>query len=134
MDIDAGAEDVKPDIAALEKAADANGDAMEVDTKPDVSKADTKHAEPADGVEEEKADDSDMAASVDGRAGTLVVLRSGAMKLKIGEVLFDVSRGAECQFLRGLLAVDVRGSSSSAYMLGNVDAQLLCTPDLDSIL
>ncbi|KAJ2808233.1 DNA-directed RNA polymerase III subunit RPC4 [Coemansia guatemalensis] len=134
MDVDAAAVDVKPDIAALEKAAGADGDVTEVDIKPDVSAADAKHAETADSAAEEKAGDSDLAASVDGRAGTLVVLRSGAVKLKIGDVLFDVSRGADCQFLRGLLAVDVRSGSSSAYMLGNVDAQLLCTPDLDSIL
>ncbi|KAJ1775978.1 DNA-directed RNA polymerase III subunit RPC4 [Coemansia sp. RSA 2523] len=102
--------DVKPDIATLEINADVKTDVQTVDSD----------NETGDGC-------------VDGRIGTLVVLKSGAVKMKIGDILFDVTQGAECSFLRGLLAVDVRGTNSTAHLLGNVETQLLCTPDLDSI-
>ncbi|KAJ2842175.1 hypothetical protein IWW36_006004 [Coemansia brasiliensis] len=93
------------------------------DVKPDIKSLETAAAAgSADNV-------------VDGHVGTLVVLKSGAVKLKLGSILFDVSQGSDCQFLRGLLAVDVRGDNSSvAHLLGNIDAQLLCTPDLDALV
>ncbi|KAJ1727564.1 DNA-directed RNA polymerase III subunit RPC4 [Coemansia biformis] len=125
MDVDPPA-DVKPDIAQLRVAeeAEASGSGTAgggaVDGLPGA-------AAPADA-----ADDAGPPL-VDGRAGTLVVLRSGAARLLLGGVLFDVSCGADCQFLRGLLAVDQHGGSSTARMLGNVDAQLVCTPDLSGI-
>ncbi|KAJ2289519.1 DNA-directed RNA polymerase III subunit RPC4 [Coemansia sp. RSA 1935] len=102
--------DVKPDIATLE---------INADVKPDVQTVDSDN-EMGDGC-------------VDGRIGTLVVLKSGAVKMKIGDILFDVTQGADCSFLRGLLAVDVRGANSTAHLLGNIETQLMCTPDLDSI-
>ncbi|KAJ2499679.1 hypothetical protein GGH96_003342 [Coemansia sp. RSA 1972] len=103
--------DVKPDITQLE---------IKADIKPDVQTVDSG----------DEADDG----CVDGRIGTLVVLKSGAVKMKIGDILFDVTQGADCSFLRGLLAVDVRGTDSTAHLLGNIETQLMCTPDLDSIV
>ncbi|KAJ2584086.1 DNA-directed RNA polymerase III subunit RPC4 [Coemansia sp. RSA 1804] len=124
-------EDVKPSIKDLE-APDA------VDVKPDISAPEEKDSVKAEKESEDKedsgeADDDDDDVQLDGRIGTLVVLKSGAVKLKIGDILLDVSKGASTQFLRGLLAVDIRGPNS-AFMLGNIDEQLVCTPDLDSFL
>ncbi|KAJ2501652.1 DNA-directed RNA polymerase III subunit RPC4 [Coemansia sp. RSA 1972] len=105
---------------------------MEVDVKPDIANLETK---PDVKPDVQTVDSGDEAGDgcVDGRIGTLVVLKSGAVKMKMGDILFDVTQGADCSFLRGLLAVDVRGTSSTAHLLGNIETQLLCTPDLDSI-
>ncbi|KAJ2752252.1 DNA-directed RNA polymerase III subunit RPC4 [Coemansia sp. BCRC 34490] len=124
-------EDVKPSIKDLE-APDAG------DVKPDISALQEKDSIKAEKESEDKedsgeADDDDDDVQLDGRIGTLVVLKSGAVKLKIGDILLDVSKGASTRFLRGLLAVDIRGPNS-AFMLGNIDEQLVCTPDLDSFL
>ncbi|KAJ2603805.1 hypothetical protein EV177_006602 [Coemansia sp. RSA 1804] len=123
-------EDVKPSIKDLE-APDA------VDVKPDISALEEKDSVKAEKESKDKEDsgeaDDDDDVQLDGRIGTLVVLKSGAVKLKIGGILLDVSKGASTQFLRGLLAVDIRGPNS-AFMLGNIDEQLVCTPDLDSFL
>ncbi|KAJ2367388.1 hypothetical protein H4S02_010293, partial [Coemansia sp. RSA 2611] len=73
-------------------------------------------------------------ALVEGRIGTLVVLKSGAVKIRMGDVLLDVSRGADCQFFRGLMALDGGEDSHAAFLLANVDAVAMCTPDLESIL
>ncbi|KAJ1804402.1 hypothetical protein LPJ75_005593, partial [Coemansia sp. RSA 2598] len=123
VDIDAAGDgsaiDVKPDIKQLE---------MDEDVKPDISKL----AIDEGGESEAEDDDRENDDQADGRVGTLVVLKSGAVRMKVGDIVLDVSRGAECQFMRGLLAIDQR-DPHSAFLLGNVDQQFLCTPDLDSI-
>ncbi|KAI9500891.1 RNA polymerase III RPC4-domain-containing protein [Coemansia spiralis] len=125
-EVDSTDADVKPDIAKLD--ADGNED-----IKPDISTlGDKGKAKVEDDTEKEEVAESD-ASNIDGRIGTLVVLKSGAVRMKIGDILLDVSQGADSQFLRGLLAVDMHGSNS-AFMLGNVDEQFVCTPDLDSIV
>ncbi|KAJ2481430.1 DNA-directed RNA polymerase III subunit RPC4 [Coemansia sp. RSA 2131] len=106
---------------------------MDVDVKPDIAQLETK-ADVKPNVQTVDSDDETDGGSVDGRIGTLVVLKSGAVKMKIGDILFDVTQGADCNFLRGLLAVDVCGTNSTAHLLGNIETQLLCTPDLDSIV
>ncbi|KAJ2862415.1 hypothetical protein GGI22_002198 [Coemansia erecta] len=122
-------EDVKPNVIDLDAADSTVSVSDSLDVKPDVSALENKdNAKPeadANGHEEDN--------QLDGRIGTLVVLKSGAVKLKVGDILLDVSKGANTQFLRGLLAVDMRGPNS-AFMLGNIDEQLVCTPDLDSFL
>ncbi|KAJ2556377.1 hypothetical protein EV175_002054 [Coemansia sp. RSA 1933] len=121
-------EDVKPNIVDLDNADSA---ADSVDVKPDIAALEEQERNANTESKAEADDNTDI--HLDGRIGTLVVLKSGAVKLKIGDILLDVSKGANTQFLRGLLAVDMRGPNS-AFMLGNIDEQLVCTPDLDSIL
>ncbi|KAJ2337482.1 hypothetical protein GGI00_000199 [Coemansia sp. RSA 2681] len=132
--------DVKPNIADLDAAADLM--AMAVDVKPDLTALsiddddDNKEKVEKTGEEEEEEEDGEEGL-VEGRIGTLVVLKSGAVKMKIGDILMDVSRGADCQFFRGLMALDdgAQGENNyTAFLLGNVDAVAMCTPDLENIL
>ncbi|KAJ1879628.1 hypothetical protein H4R99_003109, partial [Coemansia sp. RSA 1722] len=130
--------DVKPDIVKLEANVDVKPDigqleAIGDDVKPDLSQL-AIHDNNDDNNREIELSDSDAENNeqADGRIGTLVVLRSGAVRMRIGDIVMDVSRGADCQFMRGLLAIDQR-DPHSAFLLGNVDQQFLCTPDLDSI-
>ncbi|KAJ2812460.1 hypothetical protein H4S07_001383 [Coemansia furcata] len=124
--------DVKPNISELDAAQELV--AMAADIKPDLTALTIE-----DDKEEEAATESNAEedSAVEGRIGTLVVLKSGAVKMKIGDILLDISRGADCEFFRGLLALDggEQGENNhSAFLLGNVDAVAMCTPDLESIL
>ncbi|KAJ2723408.1 hypothetical protein H4R23_004363, partial [Coemansia sp. Cherry 401B] len=78
-------EDIKPEVPK-----NGSSEVIDVDVKPDVSKLDQKPNVM------EIDDNDDDSGSADGRIGTLVVLRSGAVKLKLGEILYDVSRASEC--------------------------------------
>ncbi|KAJ2722636.1 hypothetical protein GGI07_003163 [Coemansia sp. Benny D115] len=122
LDLDASS-DVKPNV--------------DEDVKPNVNediKPDLARLALEDAPENESEDEGDANGGlVDGRIGTLVLLRSGAVRLRIGDILLDVARGADCQFMRGLFALDMRGGNT-AVMLGNVDQQFVCTPDLEGIL
>ncbi|KAJ2873909.1 hypothetical protein H4R27_006539 [Coemansia aciculifera] len=124
--------DVKPNISELDAAAELV--AMAADVKPDLT---ALTIEDKDKVENNKEEaNNEEGAVVEGRIGTLVVLKSGAVKMKIGDILMDVSRGADCQFFRGLMALDGEQGENNhtAFLLGNVDAVALCTPDLENIL
>ncbi|KAJ1800101.1 DNA-directed RNA polymerase III subunit RPC4 [Coemansia sp. RSA 2399] len=122
-------EDVKPNVIDLDATDSTISASDNLDVKPDISALENK-----DNIKPEAdTNGHEEDYQLDGRIGTLVVLKSGAVKIKVGDILLDVSKGASTQFLRGLLAVDMRGPNS-AFMLGNIDEQLVCTPDLDSIL
>ncbi|KAJ2074677.1 hypothetical protein GGH13_001150 [Coemansia sp. S155-1] len=123
--------DVKPNISELDAAAELV--AMAGDVKPDLT---TLTIEDEDKVEDNTEEANNEEDIVEGRIGTLVVLKSGAVKIKIGDILMDVSRGADCQFFRGLMALDGEQGENNhtAFLLGNVDAVAMCTPDLESIL
>ncbi|KAJ2002077.1 hypothetical protein H4R26_003796 [Coemansia thaxteri] len=130
--------DVKPGIAELAALPVAGAvqldasSAMAVDVKPDIAALSIADEEGVDAVGVSGEDAEDM---LEGRVGTLVLLKSGAVKMKIGDILLDVSRGADCQFFRALLALDSQGTASNtAFLLGNVDALAVCTPDLEGIL
>lgn len=72
---------------------------------------------------------------IDGRIGSLAVFKSGAVKMRLRNgILMDVSRGAKCGFMRGILAHQHRDTEHSAYLLGNVECQFLCSPDLESVI
>ncbi|KAJ1841510.1 hypothetical protein LPJ73_006094, partial [Coemansia sp. RSA 2703] len=126
--VDVDAVDVKP---TMEQLLDVKPSVQELeDVKPDLARLAID-----DEAETEAEVDGDEANGdlPDGRIGTLAVLKSGAVRLKIGDLLLDVSRGAECQFMRSLMALD-SADSHSAFLLGNIDQLFLCTPDLEATL
>ena len=64
--------------------------------------------------------------------GKLLVFESGAVKLRMGDVLLDVTSGAasEC---RQEVAI-VSSQEDTVTMLGHVSQTAVCTPDLDQLL
>ncbi|TPX67588.1 hypothetical protein SpCBS45565_g03690 [Spizellomyces sp. 'palustris'] len=68
----------------------------------------------------------------DGRVGKLVLYRSGKMKLKMGNIMFDVTPGPETSFLQNVVAVD--GEKPACYNLGDVSKRFVCSPDIESLL
>lgn len=69
---------------------------------------------------------------VEGCIGKLVIYKSSKVQLKIGNLIFDVSAGANCHFLECITAIDAE--NKQAFSLGNIEQHLVCTPDLDQLL
>ena len=60
------------------------------------------------------------------------MFESGAVKLRLGGVLLDVTTGAACE-CRQEVAI-VSSAESTVTMLGDVTQCAVCTPDLDQLL
>ncbi|TXT06156.1 hypothetical protein VHUM_03629 [Vanrija humicola] len=72
----------------------------------------------------------------EGRIGTLVVMKSGKVKLVFGEgdagIVMNVSAGVPTTFLQQLVHVDTK--AKSANVLGEIHKQYTVTPDIDRLL
>lgn len=67
-----------------------------------------------------------------GNIGKLLIYKSGKVKLKVGEVLFDVSTGMPCNFLQEVVAIDM--DKQKYYQLGDISRRMVCYPDVESLL
>ncbi|CAN6866072.1 unnamed protein product [Brassica oleracea] len=72
------------------------------------------------------------AASANGFIGKLLVYKSGAVKMKLGEVLYDVSPGLKSEFAQDVMAVNTE--EKNCCLVGDVYKHAVLTPDIDSIL
>ncbi|KAK7341117.1 hypothetical protein VNO80_24041 [Phaseolus coccineus] len=66
-----------------------------------------------------------------GYMGKMQVYKSGAIKLKLGETLFDVSPGTKCGFAQDVVAVNI--AQKHVCNLGEINNKVVVVPDLDSI-
>lgn len=92
--------------------------------------------------------DSSLAPVPEGVVGKLLVYKSGKLKLRVGEVLYDVSPGTKTGFAQEIAVIDTKPSSSissssnddmetnrgNMYILGDVVKTAICTPDWDYLL
>ncbi|XP_059318441.1 uncharacterized protein LOC132068765 [Lycium ferocissimum] len=67
-----------------------------------------------------------------GFMGKMLVYKSGAIKLKLGETLYNVSPGMDCSFAQDVVAVNTEEKYCSN--IGELTKRLIITPDVDSIL
>ncbi|KAL9242160.1 hypothetical protein vseg_016186 [Gypsophila vaccaria] len=67
-----------------------------------------------------------------GLMGKLLVYKSGAVKLKLGDTEYDVSPGSDCGFAQDVVAVNVDKKHCCA--VGEITKHAILTPDVDSIL
>ncbi|KAK1421384.1 hypothetical protein QVD17_23681 [Tagetes erecta] len=67
-----------------------------------------------------------------GRLGKMLVYESGAVKLKLGDTIFDVSPGTPCASDRSVAVMNTK--SKECCVLGKINKQAMVTPDLNSIL
>ncbi|CAA3008737.1 DNA-directed RNA polymerase III subunit rpc4-like [Olea europaea var. sylvestris] len=68
----------------------------------------------------------------EGYMGKMLVYRSGAVKLKMGDVLYDVSPGSDCTFAQNVVAVNT--VDQHCCELGEFSKRAVLTPDIDSLL
>ncbi|TVU36226.1 hypothetical protein EJB05_18162, partial [Eragrostis curvula] len=68
-----------------------------------------------------------------GYLGKLLVYKSGKMKMKIGDVMFDVNPGSESRMVQH--AVALNSKEKHCCLLGEVENRhVIVTPDVDSLL
>ncbi|XP_055807590.1 uncharacterized protein LOC129876233 isoform X2 [Solanum dulcamara] len=67
-----------------------------------------------------------------GHMGKMLVYKSGAVKLKLGETLFNVSPGMDCSFAQDVVAVNTEEKYCSN--IGELTKRIIITPDVDSLL
>ncbi|KAK1413831.1 hypothetical protein QVD17_29567 [Tagetes erecta] len=67
-----------------------------------------------------------------GVMGKMLVYKSGAVKLKLGDHLYNVSGGQECTFAQDVVAIHTE--EKSCCNIGELNKRAIITPDLDSIL
>lgn len=67
-----------------------------------------------------------------GFMGKMLVHKSGKVKMKIGDTLFDVSPGHSCEFAEDVAVMNVKGKH--CCILGDLPKRALVTPDIASLL
>ncbi|KAI6679719.1 hypothetical protein NL676_033600 [Syzygium grande] len=67
-----------------------------------------------------------------GLMGKMLVYRSGAVKLKLGDTLYDVSSGLDCVFAQDVVAINK--TEKHFCVVGELNKRAILTPDVDSIL
>ncbi|XP_078437888.1 uncharacterized protein LOC144708441 [Wolffia australiana] len=67
-----------------------------------------------------------------GLMGKMLVYKSGAVKMKIGGVLFEVSPGSDCMFAQDVMAINTKKKQCCA--LGDLTKHVVVTPNIDFLL
>lgn len=67
-----------------------------------------------------------------GKIGKIVVYKSGKVKMRVGDRLFDVSTGMPCNFLQEVVAIDT--DRQKLYQLGELQRRMVCYPDIADLL
>ncbi|XP_022737780.1 DNA-directed RNA polymerase III subunit rpc4-like [Durio zibethinus] len=67
-----------------------------------------------------------------GYMGKMLVYKSGAVKLKLGETLYDVSPGSDCVFAQDVAALNTK--EKQCCVVGKLDKRVVVTPDISSVL
>lgn len=68
-----------------------------------------------------------------GYMGKMLVYKSGKVKMKLGDALFDVNPGSECGMTQHAVAINTK--EKHCCQLGDIDKRhVVVTPDVDSLL
>ncbi|KAJ0030666.1 hypothetical protein Pint_13476 [Pistacia integerrima] len=67
-----------------------------------------------------------------GFMGKMLVYKSGAVKLKLGDTLYDVTPGLDCMFAQDVVAINK--AEKYCCIVGELDKRAILTPDVDSVL
>ncbi|KAI4335232.1 hypothetical protein L6164_013898 [Bauhinia variegata] len=68
----------------------------------------------------------------DGFMGKMLIYKSGKIKLKLGDTLYDVSSGLNCVFAQDVVAVNT--AEKHCCVVGELGRHATVTPDTDAIL
>lgn len=67
-----------------------------------------------------------------GYLGKILVYKSGKVKMKIGDALFDVSSGSNCMFAQEVAVINTR--EKHCCTVGEISKRAVITPDIDYLL
>ncbi|KAF9962556.1 hypothetical protein BGZ70_008027 [Mortierella alpina] len=77
-------------------------------------------------------DDEESHLQQEGKIGRLLIYKSGKVKMKVGDIIMDVSSGSECSFLQDVVVVD--SNNKQAFVMGSVQKRMVCVPNLTQLL
>ncbi|KAF9190196.1 hypothetical protein BGZ51_008826 [Haplosporangium sp. Z 767] len=77
-------------------------------------------------------EESDDSLQPEGKIGRLLIYKSGKVKMKVGDIIMDVSSGSECSFLQNVMVVD--SNNKQAFVMGAVQKRMVCVPNLTQLL
>lgn len=83
---------------------------------------------------EEKLKDFSFQNVSEGHIGKLQIHKSGKVKMRLGNVLLDVSLGTPCGFLQDLISVHPNKTPAEMVSLGHINNRLIAIPDYTSML
>ncbi|KAL7001515.1 hypothetical protein U1Q18_002667 [Sarracenia purpurea var. burkii] len=82
------------------------------------------------------ADSKEKPCSLDelpaGFMGKMLIYKSGAVKLKLGDTIYDVSAGLDCVFAQDVIAINTE--EKHCCIIGELGKRAVITPDVDSVL
>ncbi|KAL6067594.1 DNA-directed RNA polymerase III subunit RPC4 [Balamuthia mandrillaris] len=81
---------------------------------------------------EEEIFESNMEKVEEGCMGKLLIYKSGKIKMQLGDILLDVTAGAQIGFKQEIAVISAE--QKKFCTLGSCDQRLICTPDIDSLL
>ncbi|KAH7572072.1 hypothetical protein JRO89_XS04G0197500 [Xanthoceras sorbifolium] len=67
-----------------------------------------------------------------GFMGKMLVYRSGVVKLKLGDILYDVTAGLDSTFAQDVAAINT--VEKNCCIVGELNKRAILTPDVDSVL
>lgn len=67
-----------------------------------------------------------------GFMGKLLVYESGAVKMRLGDILLDAVPGSECIFAQDVAAIN--SVTKQCCFLGDINKRVILVPDVDSLL
>jgi len=67
-----------------------------------------------------------------GYMGKILVYRSGKVKMKIGDTLFDVSSGSNCKFVQEVAAINTK--EKHCCTVGEISKRAVITPNIGCLL
>ncbi|XP_010491563.1 PREDICTED: uncharacterized protein LOC104769122 [Camelina sativa] len=105
---------------------------MKLPSVPMASAATTENREGKPNIKGPVKKTVDLKALPEGFMGKLLVYKSGAVKMKLGEVLYDVSPGLKSEFAQDVMVVNTE--QKNCCLVGDVYKHAVLTPDIDSIL
>ncbi|KAL5227374.1 hypothetical protein ABZP36_015639 [Zizania latifolia] len=83
--------------------------------------------------DKEVIEGSNLKGLPQGYLGKMLVYKSGKIKMKLGDVMFDVNPGEECKMAQHAVAINTR--EKHCCLLGEIESRhVVVTPDVDSLL
>ncbi|XP_042039909.1 uncharacterized protein LOC121785520 [Salvia splendens] len=76
--------------------------------------------------------DTSLEEFPEGYMGKMLVYKSGAVKFKLGGIMYNVSSGTACTFHQNVMAVNIK--DKRCCNLGGPDMTAVVTPNIDSLL
>ncbi|XP_062225481.1 uncharacterized protein LOC133924110 isoform X2 [Phragmites australis] len=101
-------------------------------SKENAKPASTSSKERGEGTRPSSFRGSKLKELPGGFMGKILVYKSGNVKMKIGDTLYDVSAGSNCMFVQEVAAINTR--DKHCCTLGEISKRAVVTPDIDYLL